>query len=125
MECRLRRSFDYHSSEGAPVARRIPLQAFRDSIRRVLRTVRDGETIEITEHGEVVAVLEAPGESTKLGSTMRRSTMRGSTMRGSTMQGSTVRGSTVRRSTGRFSDIEGVELDHPIQPTLDDLRGDL
>jgi len=73
----------------------------RNNSSEILRRVQSGESFEITNHGEVVAVLTPPESAPR------------------------------RRLSGRpplviggFTELTPVELDHPIQHTLDDLRGD-
>jgi prevent-host-death family protein len=83
------------------VARTIPHRELRNNSSAVLREVQAGETIEVTNNDEVVAVLVPPP---------RRS---GAMLR-------------VRRATARggFADLPRVRLNHPLQDDLDDLRGD-
>ncbi|HYN73808.1 MAG TPA: type II toxin-antitoxin system prevent-host-death family antitoxin [Nakamurella sp.] len=83
------------------VVRTIPHRELRNNSSAVLRDVAQGETIQITNHGEVVAILVPPGAQ-------QRSTLR-------------VRRARIR---GGFAHLEGVELDHPVQESLDELRGD-
>lgn len=81
--------------------RTIPHRELRNNSSAVLREVQAGATIEITNNGEVVAVLSPPP---------RR------------------RGPALRvypaRIRGGFSDLPLVTLDHPVQEDLDHLRGD-
>ena len=83
------------------MVRTIPHRELRNNSSAVLRDVAHGETIQVTNHGEVVAILVPPGAP-------QRSTLR-------------VRRATVR---GGFAQLERVDLDHPVQESLDELRGD-
>jgi len=83
------------------MVRTIPHRELRNNSSAVLRDVAQGETIQITNHGKVVAILVPPG-------TPQRSTLR-------------VRPARIR---GGFAELEKVDLDHPVQETLDELRGD-
>jgi prevent-host-death family protein len=82
------------------MARTIPHRELRNNSSAVLRDVQAGESIAITNHGEVVAMLVPPGG--------RRETLR------------------VRRARvqGGFAGLERVRLDVPVQEVLDDLRGE-
>lgn len=71
----------------------------RNESSRILREVRQGETYRITNHGEVVGILSPPTEAITL----------------------RIRPA---RHHGGFSDMPRVKLDHPVQETLDDLRGE-
>ena len=71
----------------------------RNESGRILRDVQQGETYRITNHGEVVAILSPPTETVTL----------------------RIRPA---RNRGGFADMPRVKLDHPIQETLDDLRGE-
>lgn len=84
------------------MARTIAHRELRNNSSAVLREVQDGETLNITNHGQVVAVLmPPPGPSGP--STLRVK-------------------KAVRR--GGFDEIQGVEIDRPTQEVLDDLRDD-
>jgi prevent-host-death family protein len=54
--------------------RRISHREFRNNSAAVLREVQAGETMEITNNGEVVAVLSPPSESRFAGMKVRRAT---------------------------------------------------
>lgn len=82
------------------MARTIPHRELRNNSSTVLREVQAGETVAITNHGEVVAVLVPPAG--------RRETLR-------------VRRARVR---GGFAELGRVRLDVPVQEHLDDLRGE-
>lgn len=82
------------------MARTIPHRELRNNSSTVLREVQAGETVAITNHGEVVAVLVPPAG--------RRETLR-------------VRRARVR---GGFAELGRVRLDTPVQKLLDDLRGE-
>jgi len=47
---------------GGAVAKTIPHRELRNRSADVLRRVQAGETIQVTNHGEVVAVLSPPGQ---------------------------------------------------------------
>lgn len=82
------------------MARTIAHRELRNNSSAILREVQSGETFTITNHGEVVAVL-TPADSAPASAPRVR-----------------------RAIKGRFADVVSVQLDHPIQQTLDDLRGD-
>ena len=83
------------------MSRVIPHRELRNRSSEVLRDVQAGETIEVTNHGEVVAVLVPPSE--RLGAGLRiRSAQR----------------------VGGFAALTRRSLDHPVQESLDDLRGE-
>lgn len=67
----------------------------------MLRDVARGETIQITNHGEVVAILVPPTDAPPSTLRIRRAVVRGG-----------------------FADLMRTKLDHPVQETLDDLRGE-
>jgi len=83
------------------VAEVIPHRELRNHSSEVLRAVQGGQSFEITNHGEVVAVLVPPTQAA--GERLR-----------------------VRRATrsGGFSTLRRTPLDHEVQETLDDLRGE-
>ena len=72
----------------------------RNNSGAILREVKAGESFTVTNHGEEVAVISPIGAPIVPRSASRR----------------------VARA--RFADIDSIRLDHPIQETLDDLRGD-
>jgi len=72
----------------------------RNNSSDILRRAEAGESFEITNHGHVVAILGPVGAASRPVNSRKP------------------RG-------GRFSELEPVELDHPIQETLDYLRGDV
>ncbi len=82
------------------MVRTIPHRELRNDSSAVLRAVRDGETIEVTNNGEVVAIL-VPPRTPRASLRIRRATARGG-----------------------FAGLRRVRLDHPVQRHLDDLRGD-
>lgn len=88
------------AEEVASVDRTIPHRELRNNSSAVLRDVQAGESIAISNHGEIVAMLVPPSG--------RRASLR-------------VRPARVR---GGFADLERVRLDVPVQEILDDLRGD-
>jgi hypothetical protein len=55
----------------------------------------------VTNHGEVVAILHPPGKSAAVRPRIRKASRRGD-----------------------FREIKGVRLGYPIQPVLDELRGE-
>ena len=83
------------------MARTIAHRELRNNSSAVLRDVAAGETISITNHGEVVAILVPPGGQERPALPVRRAAV-----------------------IGGFGDLVRTKLDHPIQDTLDDLRGD-
>ena len=78
----------------------IPHRELRNNSSAILREVMAGESFTVTNHGEKVAVLSPIGSAVPAETRMRRATRT------------------------RFADIESITLDHPIQETLDELRGD-
>jgi prevent-host-death family protein len=81
------------------VARTIPHRELRNNSSAILRRVQAGETIEVTNYGEVVAVLIPPPRE----------------------PGATTR---VRRASvhGGFAALPRVRITRPIQEDLDELR---
>lgn len=77
---------------------RLAHRDLRNRSAEVLREVAAGATYEVTNHGEVVALLSPPSRTTVR---IRRPSVRGG-----------------------FGELPRVTLDHPIQESLDDLRGD-
>jgi len=73
----------------------------RNRSAEVLRNVQNGASYQITNHGEVVAVLLPVSKAERAGLRIRSATRRGG-----------------------FSALSRARLDHPVQQTLDDLRGD-
>jgi prevent-host-death family protein len=84
------------------MARTIPHRELRNNSSAILREVQGGETINVTNHGEVVAVLVPPAVANGPRSLRVRKAKR----------------------RGEFDQIESVEIDGPIQEVLDDLRGE-
>ncbi len=80
----------------------IPHRVLRNDSSRILREVSNGETFEITNHGEVVAVLSPPDDRWP----------------GERLD--------IRPATehGKFADLPRIKSDHSIQEDLDYLRGD-
>jgi prevent-host-death family protein len=77
----------------------IPHRELRNNSSAVLREVQAGETFEVTNNGEVVAVLCPPHH--------RAAMLR------------------VRRATRRgLAELPRTRIDGPVQEVLDDLRGD-
>ncbi|MHB1172767.1 MAG: type II toxin-antitoxin system Phd/YefM family antitoxin [Lacisediminihabitans sp.] len=73
----------------------------RNNSSAILRDVQSGETILVTNHGKVVAVMSPPAASLVSGPQVREATIHGG-----------------------FSELPRITLDHPIQQTLDELRGE-
>jgi len=84
------------------MSRTIPHRELRNNSSAVLREVQGGETVSITNHGEIVAVL-VPPPAPEGPSTLR-----------------------VRSATrpGGFGEIESVRVARSLQETIDELRGD-
>lgn len=84
------------------MTRSIPHRELRNNSSAVLREVAAGETIEVTNNGEIVAVLVPPPRRPGL---------------------TPVR---IRRATahGGFAELARVGLDHDVQDDLDALRAD-
>ena len=68
----------------------------------MLREVEAGETLTITNHGKAVAVLVPPNDPSRIARLRIREAV----------------------ERGGFAKLASVEIDHPIQQTLDELRGD-
>lgn len=83
------------------MTRTIPHRELRNNSSAILREVAAGETIRITNHGEVVAVLVPPTQADRVEAHIRPA-----------------------RIQGGFDTIRRVKLDHPAQDDLDYLRGD-
>ena len=86
---------------GRAVSRSIPQSELRNNSSAVLRDVQAGETIEVTNHGTVVAVLVPPAAGPT----------------------SSLRVVPATRP-GRFATLSRVHLGRPVQEVLDELRGD-
>jgi prevent-host-death family protein len=83
------------------MTRTIPHRELRNNSSAILREVAAGETIRITNHGEIVAVLVPPSEADRLAPRIHPA-----------------------RIHGRWDELRQVRLDHPVQEDLDYLRGD-
>lgn len=83
------------------MTRTIPHRELRNNSSAVLRDVQAGESIEISNHGEVVAILVPPPRQSLDSLRVREAKVRGG-----------------------FSALRRVRLDSPVQESLDDLRGD-
>jgi prevent-host-death family protein len=81
------------------LARTIPHRELRNNSSAVLRAVQEGETFEITNNGEVVAILVPPPRRPSPGVRVYPAQVRGG-----------------------FSELPLVSSDHPVQEDLDDLR---
>jgi prevent-host-death family protein len=84
------------------MARTIPHRELRNNSSAVLREVRDGETINITNGGELVAVLTPPPPEGRAPSLRVRKAV----------------------TRGNFGRIKGIDAKVPSKDLLDDLRGD-
>lgn len=83
------------------MVRTIPHRELRNNSSAVLRDVAAGETIEVTNNGEVVAVLIPPTRAPGAHLRIRQATVRGG-----------------------FPALPRIRLDRPVQDDLDDLRAD-
>jgi prevent-host-death family protein len=83
------------------MARTIPHRELRNNSSAVLREVRDGETLYITNNGEIVAILIPPPRTTADALRVRRATVRGG-----------------------FGELPRTRIQQPVQDVLDELRGD-
>lgn len=83
------------------MARVIPHRELRNNSSAILREVQAGESIQISNHGEVVAMLVPPTQPAPTALRARRA----------------------KKHAG-FSDLPRVSTDQPVQKLLDDLRGD-
>lgn len=83
------------------MVRRSPHRELPNNSSVVLRAVQTGETIQVANHGTVVAVLVPPASGGGADVAVVRGTRRGS-----------------------FSGLPRTGLDHPVQEVLDDLRGE-
>lgn len=81
--------------------RTIPHRELRNNSSAVLREVAAGETVYVTNNGEVVAVLVPPPRAGVASPRIRRATTRGG-----------------------FAELERTRIQEPVQDALDDLRGD-
>jgi prevent-host-death family protein len=81
--------------------RTIAHRELRNNSSQILREVEAGESFEITNHGEVVALLVPPP---RIGNPPLRSRP--------------------ARKRGGFADLPRVRLDHPAQEDIDYLRGE-
>lgn len=83
------------------VSRTIAHRELRNNSSAVLRAVQTGETIQVTNHGTVVAVLVPPASGGGADVAVVRGTRRGG-----------------------FAGLPRTRLDQPVQEVLDDLRGE-
>ena len=81
--------------------RTIPHRELRNNSGAVLREVQAGETVCVTNNGEVVAMLMPPPRAPGASLRIRRATVRGG-----------------------FTELERTRIQEPIQDVLDELRGD-
>ncbi|MGH3924629.1 MAG: type II toxin-antitoxin system Phd/YefM family antitoxin [Pseudonocardiaceae bacterium] len=83
------------------MSRTIPHRELRNNSSAVLRDVQAGETVYVTNNGEVVAVLVPPPRAAGVSLRIRRATVRGG-----------------------FVNLERIRIQEPVQDVLDELRGD-
>lgn len=83
------------------MAKVIPHRELRNRSSDVLREVQAGESFEITNHGEVVALLHPPPRVAGAALSIRAATRRGG-----------------------FSMLSRTRVDHDVHAELDDLRGE-
>ncbi|MBV9144257.1 MAG: type II toxin-antitoxin system prevent-host-death family antitoxin [Pseudonocardiales bacterium] len=81
--------------------RTIPHRELRNNSSAVLREVQAGETVYVTNNGEVVAVLVPPPRAAGVAPRIRRATVHGG-----------------------FAELKRTEIQKPLQDVLDELRGD-
>lgn len=81
--------------------RTIPHRELRNNSSAVLRDVQAGETVYVTNHGEVVAVLVPPPRAPGASLWIRKATV-----------------------CGGFAELERTTIEEPVQDVLDGLRGD-
>jgi prevent-host-death family protein len=80
---------------------RIAHRDLRNNSSDVLRRVASGETMEITNHGDVVAIISPAGAESVPRARIRKATIR-----------------------GRFDEIEAAPNQHTTEELMDYLRGD-
>ncbi|GAB3504446.1 type II toxin-antitoxin system Phd/YefM family antitoxin [Amycolatopsis cihanbeyliensis] len=83
------------------MSRTIPHRELRNNSSAVLREVQAGERIDISNHGEIVAVLVPPNPHHRDSLRVRKA-----------------------RVTGGLSDLPRARIGQPAQESLDDLRGE-
>lgn len=83
------------------MARTIPHRELRNNSSAVLREVQAGETVQISNHGEVVAVLVPPNQPSRTSLRVRKA-----------------------RAQGGFGLLPRAHITGSVQDALDDLRGD-
>ena len=83
------------------MSRTIPHRELRNNSSAILRDVSQGATYQITNNGVVVALLVPPEVPIRTPLRVRKAL-----------------------TNGGFAGLVRTEVDHPIQETLDDLRGD-
>ncbi|MBW0101292.1 type II toxin-antitoxin system Phd/YefM family antitoxin [Pseudonocardia sp. KRD291] len=83
------------------MARTIPHRELRNNSSAVLRDVAAGETVHVTNNGEVVAVLVPPPRAGVASLRVRPATVRGG-----------------------FAGLARVRMDRPVQDVLDELRAE-
>lgn len=83
------------------MSRTIPHRELRNNSSAVLREVQAGETVYVTNNGEVVAVLVPPPRGPGAALRIRRAMVRGG-----------------------FAGLERTRIQEPVQAVLDELRSD-
>lgn len=83
------------------MVRTIPHRELRNNSSAVLREVQAGEIVQITNHGEVVAMLVPPSQPSRTSLRVRKA-----------------------RSRGGFTTLPRARIAGSVQDALDDLRGD-
>jgi prevent-host-death family protein len=83
------------------MTRTIPHRELRNNSSQILRDVENGETIAISNHGDVVAYLVPPQRQTYGGLSVRKATKHGG-----------------------WAELPRATLDHPVQDDIDYLRGE-
>ena len=83
------------------MSRTIPHRELRNNSSAVLREVQAGETVLVTNNGEVVAALVPPPRAAGAALRIRRATVRGG-----------------------FAGLTRTRIQEPVQDVLDELRGD-
>lgn len=83
------------------MARTIPHRELRNNSSAILREVREGETIEISNHGEVVALLVPPTQRSRDSLRVRKATKKGG-----------------------FATLRREQRVRPVQESIDELRGE-
>jgi prevent-host-death family protein len=83
------------------MSRTIPHRELRNNSSAVLHEVQAGQTVYVTNNGEVVAVLVPPPRAAGAALRIQRATVRGG-----------------------FAELKRTRIPEPVQDVLDELRGD-